>query len=42
MSCTAEDREAKQVLDTAPYDNIAPAVPHALHMPSHIYSILGV
>jgi hypothetical protein len=24
------------------YDKIAPAVPHALHMPSHIYSILGM
>jgi hypothetical protein len=23
------------------YDKIAPAAPHALHMPSHIYSILG-
>jgi len=24
------------------YDKIAPAAPHALHMPSHIYSILGM
>jgi len=24
------------------YDKIAPAAPHALHMPSHIYSILGI
>jgi len=24
------------------YDRIAPASPHALHMPSHIYSILGM
>jgi hypothetical protein len=24
------------------YDKIAPASPHALHMPSHIYSILGM
>src|SRR5207248_8028977 len=24
------------------YDKIAPAAPHALHMPSHIYSMLGM
>ena len=24
------------------YDKIAPEAPHALHMPSHIYSILGM
>src|SRR5437763_13479757 len=24
------------------YDKIAPGAPHALHMPSHIYSILGM
>src|SRR5215472_364378 len=24
------------------YDKIAPAAPHALHMPSHIYSMLGI
>ena len=24
------------------YDKIAPASPHALHMPSHIYTMLGM
>ena len=34
---------AAMCVDTARrYDKIAPAAPHALHMPSHIYSILGM
>src|SRR6201982_2052782 len=34
---------AAMCVDTARrYDKIAPEAPHALHMPSHIYSILGM
>jgi hypothetical protein len=34
---------AAMCVDTAMhYDKIAPEAPHALHMPSHIFSILGM
>jgi tetratricopeptide (TPR) repeat protein len=38
-----DPRLARRGLDAANrYGNIAPAAPHALHMPAHIYSMLGM
>jgi tetratricopeptide (TPR) repeat protein len=42
--CTANDvpgRENQSVAITRKYDEIAPDNPHALHMPTHIYTRLG-